>query len=100
MGCNMCVVKRPEEQYRIMFQVGRMLHMRPSQLPLNSSSFYSVAMVSVPNCVDSGTQTDITFQNIVAVGKSRGRHHHHPLHHQAMTRGPLTCPDGTPAMTR
>lgn len=21
MGCNMCVVKRPEEQYRIMFQV-------------------------------------------------------------------------------
>lgn len=22
MGCNMCVVKRPEEQYRIMFQVG------------------------------------------------------------------------------
>ena len=23
MGCNMCVVKRPEEQYRILFQVGR-----------------------------------------------------------------------------
>ncbi|TWW56063.1 hypothetical protein D4764_08G0000500 [Takifugu flavidus] len=22
MGCNMCVVKRPEEQYRIMFQTG------------------------------------------------------------------------------
>lgn len=21
MGCNMCVVKRPEEQYKIMFQV-------------------------------------------------------------------------------
>lgn len=42
-----------------------------------SSSFYSVAMVSVPDCVDSGTQTDITFQNIVAVGRSRGRHHQH-----------------------
>uniref|UniRef100_A0A674PGF5 PDZ domain containing 4 n=1 Tax=Takifugu rubripes TaxID=31033 RepID=A0A674PGF5_TAKRU len=48
----------------------------------------SVAMVSVPNCVDSGTQTDITFQNIVAVGKSRGRHHHHPLHHQGREPSP------------
>lgn len=25
MGCNMCVVKRPEEQYRIMFQVRNLL---------------------------------------------------------------------------
>ncbi|XP_056897069.1 PDZ domain-containing protein 4-like isoform X2 [Takifugu flavidus] len=135
MGCNMCVVKRPEEQYRIMFQKGIALRpvdrhgkgrgQRPSQLPLDrpqnsqeslqpgarkshrrrgtfgcgangtsSSSFYSVAMVSVPNCVDSGTQTDITFQNIVAVGKSRGRHHHHPLNHQG--RDPSPPPPSPP----
>lgn len=58
----------------------------------SSSSFYSVAMVSVPNCVDSGTQTDITFQNMVAVGKSRGRHHHH--HHQG--RDPSPPPPSPP----
>lgn len=52
-----------------------------------SSSFYSVAMVAVPDCVDSGTQTDITFQNIVAVGKSRGRHQHQHQH-----RGPSPSP--------
>lgn len=39
-----------------------------------STSFYSVAVVSVPDCVDSGTQTDISFQNIVTV-RSRGGHH-------------------------
>lgn len=54
----------------------------------SSSSFYSVAMVSVPNCVDSATQTDITFQNIVAVGKSRRRHHHHHPHHQGRDPSP------------
>uniref|UniRef100_A0A4W6D9W7 PDZ domain containing 4 n=1 Tax=Lates calcarifer TaxID=8187 RepID=A0A4W6D9W7_LATCA len=107
MGCNMCVVKRPEEQYRIMFQVrGR----RPSQLPLDrpqnsqeplhqpgsarkshrrkgtfvcsgngtgSSSISSVAMVAIPGCVDNATQTDISFQNMMTLGRSRGHHHHH-----------------------
>ncbi|XP_074538226.1 PDZ domain-containing protein 4-like isoform X2 [Halichoeres trimaculatus] len=29
MGCNMCVVKRPEEQYRIMFQKGWSNSLRP-----------------------------------------------------------------------
>ncbi|XP_047463108.1 PDZ domain-containing protein 4-like isoform X2 [Mugil cephalus] len=106
MGCNMCVVKRPEEQYRIMFQVkGR----RPSQLPLDrpqnsqeplqqpgsvrkshrrkamlvcsgnrsgSTSISSIAMVAIPDCVDNATQTDISFQNIVTLGRSRGHHHH------------------------
>ncbi|XP_070824423.1 PDZ domain-containing protein 4-like isoform X2 [Chaetodon trifascialis] len=126
MGCNMCVVKRPEEQYRIMFQKGwsnslrpmdrhgnvKVRGRRPSQLPLDrpqnpqealqqpgstrkshrrkgtlvcsgngtgSSSIYSFAMVAIPDCVDNATQTDISFQNIVTVGKSRGHHHHH--HH-------------------
>ncbi|XP_027131342.1 PDZ domain-containing protein 4 isoform X2 [Larimichthys crocea] len=124
MGCNMCVVKRPEEQYRIMFQKGwsnslrpmdrhgnvKVRGRRPSQLPLDrpqnsqeslhqagsvrkshrrkgtlvcssngtgSSSFYSVAMVAIPDCVDNATQTDISFQNIVTLGRSRGHHHHH-----------------------
>lgn len=67
----------------------------------SSSSFYSVAMVSVPDCVDSGTQTDITFQNMVAVGKSRARHHHH--YHRGRSPSPpppspppphLMAPDG------
>ncbi|XP_059189163.1 PDZ domain-containing protein 4-like [Centropristis striata] len=125
MGCNMCVVKRPEEQYRIMFQQKgwseslrpmdrhgnvKVRGRRPSQLPLDrpqnsqeplqqpgsvrkshrrkgtlvcsgngtgSSSIYSVAMVAIPDCVDNATQTDISFQNIVPLGKTRGHHHHH-----------------------
>ncbi|XP_063757457.1 PDZ domain-containing protein 4-like [Eleginops maclovinus] len=125
MGCNMCVVKRPEEQYRIMFQQKgwndslrpmdrhgnvKVRGRRASQLPLErpqnsqeplqqpgsirknhkrkgtlvcssngtgSSSIYSVAMVSIPDCVDNATQTDISFQNIAPPGRSRG-HHHHP----------------------
>lgn len=24
MGCNMCVVQKPEEQYKVMLQVGRL----------------------------------------------------------------------------
>ncbi|CAJ1084335.1 PDZ domain-containing protein 4-like isoform X2 [Xyrichtys novacula] len=127
MGCNMCVVKRPEEQYKIMFQKGWNNSLRPmdrhgnvkvrgrrsSQPPLDrpqnsqeplqqsgsvrkshrrkgtlvcsgngtaSSSIYSVAMVAIPDCVDNATQTDISFQNIVTAGKSRGHHHHHHHH--------------------
>ncbi|XP_042082354.1 PDZ domain-containing protein 4 isoform X2 [Haplochromis burtoni] len=125
MGCNMCVVKRPEEQYRIMFQKGwssslrpmdrhgnvKLRGRRPSQLPLDrsqnsqeplsqsglgckshrrkgtlvcgngtvSSSVSSVAMVAIPDCVDNATQTDISFQNTLTLGRSRGHHHHH--HH-------------------
>ncbi|XP_060890030.1 PDZ domain-containing protein 4-like isoform X2 [Labrus mixtus] len=119
MGCNMCVVKRPEEQYRIMFQKGSLRPMdrqgntkvrgrKSSQPPLDrpqnsqeplqqpgsvrkshrrkgmlvcsgsgtaSSSIYSVAMITIPDCVDNATQTDISFHNIMTVGKSRGDHH-------------------------
>ncbi|XP_038579786.1 PDZ domain-containing protein 4-like [Micropterus salmoides] len=124
MGCNMCVVKRPEEQYRIMFQQKafdslrpmdrhgnvKVRGRRPSQLPLDrpqnsqeplhqpgsvrkshrrkgtlvcsgngtgSSSIYSVAMVAIPDCIDNATQTDISFQNILTLGRNRGHHHHH-----------------------
>nr|XP_020474622.1 PDZ domain-containing protein 4-like isoform X2 [Monopterus albus] len=122
MGCNMCVVKRPEEQYRIMFQKGWNNSLRPmdkhenikvrgrrsSQLLLDrsqnsqeslqqpgsvrkshkrkgmlvcsgdgtgSTSISSVAMVAIPDCIDNATQTDISFQNIVPLGRSRGHHH-------------------------
>lgn len=34
-------------------------------------------MVAIPDCVDNATQTDISFQNIVTLGRSRGHHHHH-----------------------
>ncbi|XP_071314909.1 PDZ domain-containing protein 4-like [Trachinotus anak] len=125
MGCNMCVVKRPEEQYRIMFQQKgwtnslrpmdrhgniKVRGRRPSQLPLDrpqssqeplhqpgsvrkshrrkgtlvcsingtgSTSISSVAMVAIPDCVDNATQTDISFQNIMTMGRNRGHHHHH-----------------------
>uniref|UniRef100_A0A672LXX5 PDZ domain containing 4 n=1 Tax=Sinocyclocheilus grahami TaxID=75366 RepID=A0A672LXX5_SINGR len=67
MGCNMCVVNRPEEQYRIMFQV---------RIPTSSysifSSFFNFALAImcllrlIPgDCVDNGTQTDISFQNFL-----------------------------------
>uniref|UniRef100_A0A3B4VNQ1 PDZ domain containing 4 n=1 Tax=Seriola dumerili TaxID=41447 RepID=A0A3B4VNQ1_SERDU len=86
MGCNMCVVKRPEEQYRIMFQVRNLrtsvlsfvnLHtLHPSGTLVCSSngtgstSISSVAMVAIPDCIDNATQTDISFQNIMTLGRS------------------------------
>ncbi|KAM9342593.1 PDZ domain-containing protein 4-like [Pholidichthys leucotaenia] len=124
MGCNMCVVKRPEEQYKIMFQQrgwsnslrpmdrhgnGKLRGKGPSQLPLSrpqnpqeplhqprkthrrkatlmcggngtvSASVSSIAMVAIPDCVDNATQTDISFQNIVTLGGTKGHPHHH--HH-------------------
>ncbi|KAM8862816.1 PDZ domain-containing protein 4-like isoform 2-T6 [Spinachia spinachia] len=135
MGCNMCVVKRPEEQYRIMFQKGwsdslrpmdrhgnvKARGRRPSQIPVEKpqnsqeplhqpgsvrrshrrkgtlvcgakgaggGSIYTVAMVSIPDCMDNATQTDISFQNMVPPGRGRG-HHHHQLHHQG--RGGSSC---------
>ncbi|XP_024915288.1 PDZ domain-containing protein 4-like isoform X2 [Cynoglossus semilaevis] len=124
MGCNMCVVKRQEEQYRVMFQQKQLWNnsLRPmdregnmkvrgrrtSQAPLDrpqnsqehlqqpglghksskrkgcganrtgSSSLSSVALVTIPDCTDNATQTDISFQNITApAGRSRGHQHSH-----------------------
>lgn len=42
-----------------------------------SSSIYSIAMVAIPDCIDNATQTDISFQNILTLGRNRGHHHHH-----------------------
>ncbi|XP_054869165.1 PDZ domain-containing protein 4-like isoform X2 [Amphiprion ocellaris] len=141
MGCNMCVVKRPEEQYRIMFQKGwtnslrpmdrhgtlKARGRRPSQLPLErsqnsqeplqqptsvrksqkrkgtlvcsgtgSSSFSSIAMVAIPDCVDEATQTDISFQNFVTLSRTRGHHHHHHHHHHGRGSSPPPPPPSPP----
>ncbi|KAI1891192.1 hypothetical protein AGOR_G00162420 [Albula goreensis] len=117
MGCNMCVVQKPEEQYRVMFQKGnisKMLYtidaegrmkvngkelsrlsqeqaleaLRSSRDPLlnqvlrkgprrraggsggaGAPDAAMVAMGAVSCCVDSGTQTDISFQHIFSVGR-------------------------------
>ncbi|XP_040830631.1 PDZ domain-containing protein 4 isoform X1 [Ochotona curzoniae] len=88
MGCNMCVVQKPEEQYKVMLQVnGKELSklsqeqtleaLRSSKEPLmiqvlrrgprlrGDSSCHDLQLV------DSGTQTDITFEHILALGKLR-----------------------------
>ncbi|KAK0154562.1 PDZ domain-containing protein 4 [Merluccius polli] len=125
MGCNMCVVKRPEEQYRILFQhKGYNNSLRPldgnekvrgrrlSQLPLDrpqksqdamqapgsarrghrrkggaegvsvtgtdGDSPSTVAMVTIPDCIDNGTQTEISFQNLLTLGRGGRRQHHDP----------------------
>ncbi|XP_008317466.1 PDZ domain-containing protein 4 [Cynoglossus semilaevis] len=111
MGCNMCVVQKPEEQYKIMFQRSHINNMLRSvdaegrlkvngkelsrlsrdpvvdiRDPLLSSilrrgprgqagaagaagGFGSVTM-GVADCVDSCTQTDISFQHMLTLGKS------------------------------
>uniref|UniRef100_A0A8D0AFN2 PDZ domain containing 4 n=1 Tax=Sander lucioperca TaxID=283035 RepID=A0A8D0AFN2_SANLU len=76
MGCNMCLVKRPEDQYRIMFQV-RDYTLLILNLKLFSTSLHHPCLsfhtengsLSIPDCVDNATQTDISFQN------TRGHHH-------------------------
>ncbi|XP_064161652.1 PDZ domain-containing protein 4-like isoform X1 [Anguilla rostrata] len=114
MGCNMCVVQKPEEQYRVMFQKGhisKMLYsvdaegrmkvngkelsrlsqeqaleaLRSSRDPLltqvlrrgprKKAGAGGVAVAALTagggagGCVDSGTQTDISFQHILTLGK-------------------------------
>ncbi|KAI4824574.1 hypothetical protein KUCAC02_013077 [Chaenocephalus aceratus] len=47
-------------------------------------------MVSIPDCVDNATQTDISFVNIVPPGRSRG--HHHPHHRSSSPPPPSPSP--------
>ncbi|XP_059383234.1 PDZ domain-containing protein 4-like isoform X2 [Carassius carassius] len=106
MGCNMCVVQKPEEQYRVMFQRGQIngmlcslngevnrdltglspeqslhaLHCRrnmrwgPRRKAAVSGAAGGTAVMT--GCVDSGTQTDISFQHMVTLG--RPVHHNRP----------------------
>ncbi|XP_006877251.1 PREDICTED: PDZ domain-containing protein 4 [Chrysochloris asiatica] len=88
MGCNMCVVQKPEEQYKVMLQVnGKELTklsqeqtleaLRSSKEPLviqvlrRSPRLRGDTSCHDLQLVDSGTQTDITFEHIMALGKLR-----------------------------
>ncbi|XP_055420166.1 PDZ domain-containing protein 4 isoform X1 [Bubalus kerabau] len=88
MGCNMCVVQKPEEQYKVMLQVnGKELSklsqeqtleaLRASKEPLviqvlrRSPRLRGDGSCHDLQLVDSGTQTDITFEHIMALGKLR-----------------------------
>ncbi|XP_061626846.1 PDZ domain-containing protein 4 [Phyllopteryx taeniolatus] len=94
MGCNMCVVQKPEEQYRVMFQVNRKELSRLSGDPTldtrdpvlsnvlrGRKSRRRAGLTGPPaggapltmgmaDCVDSCTQTDISFQHTLTAGKS------------------------------
>ncbi|KAM4609987.1 PDZ domain-containing protein 4-like [Polymixia lowei] len=111
MGCNMCVVQKPEEQYRVMFQKGHISNMLCSfdaegRLKVNGKELSRLSgdptldirdpvlsnilrrgarrralLTGVPggpgavtmgmaDCVDSCTQTDISFQHMLTLGKS------------------------------
>uniref|UniRef100_A0A8C8RQC9 PDZ domain-containing protein n=1 Tax=Pelusios castaneus TaxID=367368 RepID=A0A8C8RQC9_9SAUR len=93
MGCNMCVAHNPEEQYKVMLQVNgkelsRLSHeqtleaLRCSKEPLviqvlrrsprsRGSGDGGILPVDPATLVDSGTQTDITFEHLVALGRLR-----------------------------
>uniref|UniRef100_A0A3Q0RV33 PDZ domain containing 4 n=1 Tax=Amphilophus citrinellus TaxID=61819 RepID=A0A3Q0RV33_AMPCI len=93
MGCNMCVVQKPDEQYRVMFQVNGKELTRLSGDPtldirdpvlsniLRRGARRRAGLAGAPggqvpvtmgmaDCVDSCTQTDISFQHMLTLGKS------------------------------
>ncbi|XP_056130361.1 PDZ domain-containing protein 4-like [Lampris incognitus] len=112
MGCNMCVVQKPEEQYRVMFQKGHIGNMLRSldaegRMKVNGKELSrlsgdptldirdpvlsnilrkearrragvagvvpggpGVVTMGMADCVDSCTQTDISFQHMLTLGKS------------------------------
>uniref|UniRef100_A0A8C1PWA6 PDZ domain containing 4 n=1 Tax=Cyprinus carpio TaxID=7962 RepID=A0A8C1PWA6_CYPCA len=92
MGCNMCVVQKPEEQYRVMFQVNRDLSQLSQEQSLHAlrcrrnmrwgprrkaaGPGAAGGTTVTTDCVDSGTQTVISFQHMVTL--SRPVHHNRP----------------------
>uniref|UniRef100_M4AV55 PDZ domain containing 4 n=1 Tax=Xiphophorus maculatus TaxID=8083 RepID=M4AV55_XIPMA len=109
MGCNMCVVQKPEEQYRVMFQVNAKelsrlsgdptLDIRDPRLssilkrgarrraaPTAAAGGPVAVTMGMADCVDSCTQTDISFQHMLTLGRSR----EHPC-------GAPPPPDPTPS---
>ncbi|XP_017264990.1 PDZ domain-containing protein 4 isoform X2 [Kryptolebias marmoratus] len=96
MGCNMCVVQKPEEQYRVMFQVnGKELSrlsgdptldirdpvlssilrrgVRRRAGPVGAPGGQVSVTMGMADCVDTCTQTDISFQHMLTLGRS-GQH--------------------------
>ncbi|XP_058499472.1 PDZ domain-containing protein 4-like isoform X2 [Solea solea] len=98
MGCNMCVVQKPEEQYRVMFQVNgkelsrlsgdptldirdpvlanilrRGARRRAGQAGAAAGGGLGLVTMGMADCVDSCTQTDISFQHMLTLNKS-GQH--------------------------
>ncbi|XP_008827776.1 PDZ domain-containing protein 4 isoform X2 [Nannospalax galili] len=84
MGCNMCVVQKPEEQYKVngkelskLSQEQTLEALRASKEPLviqvlrRSPRLRGDSSCHDLHLVDSGTQTDITFEHIMALGKLR-----------------------------
>ncbi|KAI7797384.1 PDZ domain-containing protein 4 [Triplophysa rosa] len=98
MGCNMCVVNRPEEQYRIMFQKGNTMRPIDAEVKLKGrrtthlsqdkdgkprdplllqvvrkghrrrlgTAAGTTRLMAITDCMDNGTQTDISFQNYLS----------------------------------
>ncbi|XP_051964568.1 PDZ domain-containing protein 4-like [Xyrauchen texanus] len=98
MGCNMCVVNRPEEQYRIMFQKGNTMRPIHAEVKLKGRRTSHLSqdkdgqprdplllqvvhkghrrrlgavagtarLMAITDCMDSASQTDISFQNILS----------------------------------
>ncbi|CAB1453535.1 unnamed protein product [Pleuronectes platessa] len=52
-------------------------HRRKGTVVCGSTSISSVTMVAIPDCMDSSTQTDLSFQSVMTMGRSRGHHPHH-----------------------
>ncbi|KAM9112938.1 PDZ domain-containing protein 4 [Pangshura tecta] len=92
MGCNMCLVREPEEQYKVMLQVnGKPLARLSQEQTLEALRCSKEPLViqvvrrsprargggegALPGdpatLVDSGTQTDISFEHLLALGRRR-----------------------------
>ncbi|XP_066499882.1 PDZ domain-containing protein 4 isoform X2 [Hoplias malabaricus] len=111
MGCNMCVVNRPEEQYRIMFQLkGRRTSplsqdkdghphdplllqvVRKGHRRRAGTSTGTARIMAITDCVDNSTQTDISFQNFLGVGRGSGAGGSSPKHPPSPPLPPLVEP--------
>ncbi|KAL1020561.1 hypothetical protein UPYG_G00001700 [Umbra pygmaea] len=71
MGCNMCVVNRPEEQYRIMFQKG---YVNGSLRPINGIKVRGRRLSQLPqerNASNSKSQDPLQLQEVGRKGHRR-----------------------------
>uniref|UniRef100_H2MH19 PDZ domain containing 4 n=1 Tax=Oryzias latipes TaxID=8090 RepID=H2MH19_ORYLA len=119
MGCNMCVVQKPEEQYRVMFQVNGKEPPRRSGDPIldirdpvlsnllrrgsrrrpgpagGPGVTMGMVTMGMADCVDSCTQTDISFQHMLTLGKGNQHPCGPPPIRDVLLCSPLTAPPMT-----